>query len=192
MPKRVDHDARREEIARAALRLCVREGLASVTIGRVAAEAAISKSLVQYYFPTKEALLRLAATTQRRDIETAVTAGLRPDDQPHITLRKVLLALVGLGSERLLASHAFLASAVVDPQLHRLYREGSSAATAAVARLVTEARDPAVTPHAEAEARILLGVAGALADARMLGEIGHEEAVAVLDLQLSRLLAGPA
>ena len=70
MPKRVDHDARRGEIARAALRLCVREGLASVTIGRVAAEAAISKGLVQHYFPTKEALLQLAATMQRRDIET--------------------------------------------------------------------------------------------------------------------------
>jgi AcrR family transcriptional regulator len=188
MAKHTDHDARREEIARAALRLCVRESLASVTIGRVAAEAAISKGLVQHYFPTKEALLQLAATMQRRDIESAVAAAVQPDDPPRTALRQVLLALVNLGTEQVLAGHAFLASAAADPRLHRLYREGSSAAIAAVARLVTEACGSAVA--AEAEARILLGVAGALADARMLGEIGHSAAIAVLDLQLSRLIAG--
>lgn len=190
MPKRVDHDARRGEIARAALRLCAREGLASVTIGRVAAEAAISKGLVQHYFPTKEALLQLAATMQRRDIESAVAAAVQLDDPPRTALRQVLLALVSLGTEQILAGHAFLASTAANPQLHRLYREGSSAATAAVAQLVTEARGSAAA--AEAEARILLGVAGALADARMLGEISHSAAIAVLDLQLSRLIAGSA
>ncbi|WP_170322668.1 TetR/AcrR family transcriptional regulator [Acrocarpospora macrocephala] len=183
----MDHDARRGEIARAALRLCVREGLASVTIGRVAAEAAISKGLVQHYFPTKEALLQLAAALQRRDIENAVAAAVQRDDPPHTALRQVLLALVNLGAEQILAGHAFLASAAANPQLHRLYREGSSAATAAMARLVTEACGPA---SAEAEARILLGVAGSLADARMLGEISHDAAIAVLDLQLNRLLEG--
>ncbi|MFC6086996.1 TetR/AcrR family transcriptional regulator [Sphaerisporangium aureirubrum] len=185
MPKRVDHDSRREEIARAALRLCVREGLASVTIGRVAAEAAISKGLVQHYFPTKEALLRLAAATQRHDIESAVAAAVRPGDPPEAVLRQILLALVDLGAEQILAGHAFLASTAADPTLRRLYREGSAVATATVARLLTEARGPAT--GAEAEARVLLGVAGSLADARMLGEIGRAEAVAVLDLQLSRL-----
>ncbi|WP_327086342.1 TetR family transcriptional regulator [Nonomuraea sp. NBC_01738] len=188
MPKLVDHDARREEIARAALRLCVREGLASVTIGRVAAEASISKGLVQHYFATKEALLLLAATMQRRDIERAVAAAVHPDDSPRTALRQVLLALVNLGTEQILAAHAFLASAAADPRIRRLYQEGSSAATAAVARLVTEARGTAVA--AEAEARILLGVAGALADARMLGEITAEAAVAVLDLQVNRLIPG--
>lgn len=190
MPKHVDHDARREEIARAALRLCVREGLASVTIGRVAAEAAISKGLVQHYFATKEALLQLAATMQRRDIESAVAAAVHLDESPRAALRQVLLALVNLGTEQILAGHAFLASAAANAQLHQLYLEGSSAATAAVARLVTEACGSAVA--AEAEARILLGVAGALADARMLGEISPSAAIAVLDLQLSRLIAGSA
>ncbi|MDH2424976.1 TetR family transcriptional regulator [Sphaerisporangium sp. TRM90804] len=187
MPKRVDHEARRAEIARAALRLCVREGLASVTIGRVAAEAAISKGLVQHYFPTKEALLRLAAAMQRRDIEAAVAAAVRPGDPPPAALRRILLALVDLGTEQILAGHAFLASAAANPELRRLYQEGSSAATAAVAHLVTDAHGPTAP---EAEARILLGVAGALADARMLGEISRDEAVAILDLQLQRLAAG--
>ncbi|MFD0891598.1 TetR/AcrR family transcriptional regulator, partial [Streptosporangium algeriense] len=139
MPKRVDHDARREEIARAALRLCVREGPASVTVGRVAAEAEISKGLVQHYFPAKEALLRLAAAVQRHDIESAVAAAVRPGDPPRTTLRQALLALVDLGTEQILTGHAFLASAAANPEIHRLYREGLSAATAAVARLVAEA-----------------------------------------------------
>ncbi|MGW0481981.1 TetR/AcrR family transcriptional regulator [Nonomuraea sp. NPDC003214] len=190
MPKQVDHDARREEIARAALRLCVREGLASVTVGRVAAEAGISKGLVQHYFATKEALVRLAAAVQRRDVGSAVAAAVRPGGPPRETLRQVLVAVVNLGAEQILAGHAFLSSAAADPEIHRLYRQGAAELTAAVARLVAESCGPAVA--AEAEARILLGVAGTLADARMLGELTPGEAAAVLDLQLSRLTAGPA
>ncbi|MEU1879219.1 TetR family transcriptional regulator [Streptosporangium sp. NPDC020072] len=190
MPKHVDHDARREEIARAALRLCVREGPEAVTVGRVAVEASISKGLVQHYFPAKEELLRLAATMRRHDIESAFAAAVRPGDPPRTALRQVLLALVDLGAEQILTGHAFLASTAANPQLHRLYREGLSAATAAVTRLVAEAYGPAVA--AEAEARILLGAAGALADALMLGETDRDTAVATLDLQLNRLAADPA
>lgn len=60
MPKRVDHQERRREIAEALFRIAAANGLRAVTLRAVAAEAGISMNLVQYYFPTKEEMLRYA------------------------------------------------------------------------------------------------------------------------------------
>ncbi len=60
MPKRVDHQQRRREIAEALFRIAAQHGLTAVTLRAVAAEAGISMNLVQYYFPAKEEMLRFA------------------------------------------------------------------------------------------------------------------------------------
>ena len=57
MPKHVDHDQRRREIAAAVARLAATEGLQGITFREVASEAGVSVSLVQHYFGTKENLL---------------------------------------------------------------------------------------------------------------------------------------
>ncbi|MEU8636096.1 TetR/AcrR family transcriptional regulator [Amycolatopsis sp. NPDC048633] len=60
VPKRVDHQQRRREIAEAVFRIAAHHGLAAVTLRAVAAEAGISMNLVQYYFPAKDDMLRFA------------------------------------------------------------------------------------------------------------------------------------
>ncbi|MEV6643109.1 TetR family transcriptional regulator [Amycolatopsis sp. NPDC051371] len=60
MPKRVDHEQRRREIAEALFRIAAHRGLTAVTLRAVAAEAGISMNLVQYYFPAKDDMLRFA------------------------------------------------------------------------------------------------------------------------------------
>lgn len=60
MPKRVDHQQRRREIAEAVFRIAAGHGLGAVTLRAVAAEAGISMNLVQYYFPAKDDMLRFA------------------------------------------------------------------------------------------------------------------------------------
>lgn len=60
MPKIVDHDQRRAQIADGLVRLAGREGLHAVTMRSVAAESGVSLRLVQYYFQTKAALLHAA------------------------------------------------------------------------------------------------------------------------------------
>ncbi|MFI6307584.1 TetR/AcrR family transcriptional regulator [Amycolatopsis thailandensis] len=60
MPKRVDHQERRRGIAEALFRIAAAQGLQAVTLRAVAAEAGISMNLVQYYFSTKEEMLRFA------------------------------------------------------------------------------------------------------------------------------------
>src|SRR5277367_1475943 len=60
MPKRVDHEERRRQIADALLRAAAARGLHATGMREVAAEAGVSLRLVQYYFGTKEELLLAA------------------------------------------------------------------------------------------------------------------------------------
>jgi AcrR family transcriptional regulator len=58
MPRRVDHDLRRQQIGEALLRIAASRGLQAASMREVAAEAGVSLRLVQYYFHTKVELLR--------------------------------------------------------------------------------------------------------------------------------------
>ena len=60
MPKRVDHEERRRQIADALLRTAATRGLHAAGMREVAAEAGVSLRLVQYYFGTKEELMLFA------------------------------------------------------------------------------------------------------------------------------------
>ncbi|MGI5506891.1 TetR/AcrR family transcriptional regulator [Lentzea sp. CA-135723] len=60
MPKRVDHDEKRRDLAEALFRIASAKGLQAVTLRAVAAEAGVSMFQIQYYFPTKEEMLRHA------------------------------------------------------------------------------------------------------------------------------------
>ena len=70
MPKRVDHEERRRQIADALLRTAATRGLHATGMREVAAEAGVSLRLVQYYFGAREELMlaaiqRLAARFRR-------------------------------------------------------------------------------------------------------------------------------
>lgn len=60
MPKLVDHDARRAELARAAGRSIATLGLTGVTLREIAAEAGCTTGALAHYFDDKEALLASA------------------------------------------------------------------------------------------------------------------------------------
>lgn len=62
MPKIVDHDAYRKELARKAADIFTRHGYSSLGIRQIADELGISKSLLYHYFSGKEDLF--AASTQ--------------------------------------------------------------------------------------------------------------------------------
>jgi len=67
MPKLVNHDERRIQIAEAVLRVVAREGVRGVTIRDIAAEADWSIGVITHYFDDKQALLvaALAQATAR-------------------------------------------------------------------------------------------------------------------------------
>lgn len=83
MPRSADHDQRRTQIIDALVRVAARQGLHEVTMRSVAAEAAVSLRLVQYYFDGKAGLLNaaldaLAERSNRRwDARVPQTASVR-------------------------------------------------------------------------------------------------------------------
>jgi len=82
MPKVVDHDVRREEIAEAVWRTVVRAGIDATTVREIAAEAGYSTGVLAHYFDDKAALLvhalrlasRRAGARMRRAAEGAAPA----------------------------------------------------------------------------------------------------------------------
>ncbi|WP_186453848.1 TetR/AcrR family transcriptional regulator [Denitratisoma sp. DHT3] len=60
MPKIVDHDQRREVIARAAAELIAEKGLAAATFREIAAHTGFSKGVIEHYFDDKEHIVSKA------------------------------------------------------------------------------------------------------------------------------------
>ena len=72
MPKKVDHEQRRRELAAALRRVVSRGGVESASIRAVAAEAGWSLGAVQYYFSTRDELLLFAGRQLQADAEARI------------------------------------------------------------------------------------------------------------------------
>ncbi|WP_150248796.1 TetR/AcrR family transcriptional regulator [Nocardiopsis deserti] len=119
VPRYVDKDGRRRQVAAALHRIAAREGLEGVSIRTVASEAGLSAGAVQRDFGTKEALLLFAM----HEVVEAVSARL---DRVRIGpgrlsfaegLRRVLTELLPTDDDRLAEARvwsAFYARAAVD------------------------------------------------------------------------------
>src|SRR3954453_16492924 len=95
MPRRADHEARRQQITGGVCRMTVKGGLTSATFREVAAEAGVSVRLVQYYFGTKDHLLLSA----QQHVAERATARLRErvagaGDTPREVLRAMLTSFI--------------------------------------------------------------------------------------------------
>ncbi|MBM7517851.1 TetR/AcrR family transcriptional regulator [Nocardioides nitrophenolicus] len=113
MPRTIDHDERRQRIGEAVWRLVLREGVGTVSLRTVAAEADLVLGSLRHSFPTKAELLafamrlaheRAAARISRhaaiRDPRRRAVAALREllplDDERTVEMR-VHLALMAEG-----------------------------------------------------------------------------------------------
>lgn len=77
MPKIVDHEKRRDEIALVACRVVARYGFEQTTIVRIAREAGYTTGMVAHYFDTKQDIIIAALRLILRRIEERLAAGAR-------------------------------------------------------------------------------------------------------------------
>lgn len=86
MPRQVDHDERRLQIARAALAVIAERGLAGLSIRAVADRLGGSTTLVTHYVPSRERLIAvmLAALEQRWDRELAELEAHHPGGRDRL------------------------------------------------------------------------------------------------------------
>lgn len=202
MPRTVDHDERRAQIADGLIRVAGREGLDAVTMRSVAAESGVSLRLVQYYFETKAQLMHATLARlerQSRQRWAARLAGLPspppprafvealfeealPTDEPSRIFHLVFTSLAVMAmTDRQLADQPLIAG---PDRLERQLREVLDRA----------ARDGRLASHVDvaAEAASLLTMSHGLGTSVLIGQRTAGDAMAVLRYHLDRLFGRPA
>ncbi|UPW08822.1 TetR family transcriptional regulator C-terminal domain-containing protein [Gordonia terrae] len=125
MPKLIDRDGRRAEIAEALWRIVLRDGASGVSVREVAAEAGISVGSLRHVFADKEELLEFSM----RLIYERVAVRLRRHDRIRNPLRwaeVVLSEVLPLDDERRVEMHvniAMVTESVAHPGLAAAARE---------------------------------------------------------------------
>ncbi|MGI5404742.1 TetR/AcrR family transcriptional regulator [Streptomyces sp. CA-135486] len=197
MPKRVDHDERRTEIAEALVRVAGRRGLHAVGMRDVAAEAGVSLRLVQYYFQTKEKLLLYGLQHLAGGFGERVAARVRAagdDPGPRAMVEALLKASLPTDEESRtfqLVHTSYAVLAVTDEALAaQPFIKNPDAAEDAVTDLLLQAKDAQLTrpcTDARLEAISLLAMAAGLGTSILVGRRSPESAAAVLDHHLARI-----
>lgn len=201
MPRRVDHEQRRRQIADALVRTAATRGLHATGMREVAAEAGVSLRLVQYYFGTKEELLlaamqNLAARYGERVMARA-RRGKAASDGPA-SPRDVIAAILTEGlpadEERrtfTIVYTAYLALSLTDPALALSpLVKNSGAVIGVVAAQLRAAQAAGDTPahlDPDLEAFSLLTMSAGLGTSVIGGHSSPEQAQAVIDYHLQRL-----
>jgi AcrR family transcriptional regulator len=125
MPKLVDHEQRRRELADAVWRVIRREGIDRASVRTVAAEAGWSPGALRHYFATQSALLAFAMRLVVERIEGRIAALDRAADARE-SVEQVLHELLPLDDERRAENEvwlAFTARALIDPELRAQHNE---------------------------------------------------------------------
>lgn len=199
MPKRVDHEARRTQIAEALLRLASEGGLEAVTLRDVATEAGLSVGAVQHYFNSKDAMLLHALDHVNRRAEQRIRHRLEemPQPSPREVLRALMLEMLALTEEsrqEFLTFVAFTLRAVNSAELAASYRKFWPELEKLVSDLLRSAREAGalvrdVDPEREAE--ILLAVPDGLSVGLLLGHRSRQQAIDTVDYYLDGLFGQP-
>jgi AcrR family transcriptional regulator len=164
MPKIVDHDARRAELAAAVWRLASREGLDAVTMRGVAAEAGWSTGAVAHYFADKEELVLFAFETVADRVGRRIVRAAEQGRGPLELVRGQLVEGLPLDAERRAEVRlwfAFLALAETRPQLARAGREAYREWRDRIAETLEDGQrqglvDESIDPAREAAALVAL------------------------------------
>jgi AcrR family transcriptional regulator len=203
VPKRVDHEERRRQIADALLRTGAARGLHATGMREVAAEAGVSLRLVQYYFGTKEELLLAAMQHLAAQYGARVRARINRLKQtaspvsPRDVIAAILTEALPADDERrtfTVLYTAYFALSLTDPALATApLIKNSNAVTDVVAAQLRAARTAGDTPahlDPDLEAASLLAISAGLGTSVLAGHSSPEQAQAVIDYHLSRLFPG--
>lgn len=199
MPKKVDHEQRRGEIAGAALRVAGRSGVQGVTFREVAAEAGISVALVQHYFGTKQNLVIGAVdhlSTEMAARFGTQLAALGPGASPFDQLRVVAMAFLPTDDESreaMIFYHGVGALALTDPALRgpEVHRNAGllTDTLATLIRAAQAAGEMAPDVDAATHARLLLAIVLGLSSSVLADNDTLDDAVLAVQTFIARLRA---
>lgn len=148
MPRTVDPEQRRAELAEAVWTVIRRDGLPRASVRNVAREAGLSMGSLRHYFATQSELLcfamQLVGDRARARVRT-----IQPSPDPRATAERLLQELVPLDDERRAESEvwlAFTAHALVDPNQRAIHQRIHDELNGACATAITLLADAGLTP----------------------------------------------
>jgi AcrR family transcriptional regulator len=129
MPKLVDHDRRRSDIAAAARQVLRRDGIERITVRHVAHEAGMSPGALRHYFPRQDDLVRFALRQFLDDLQDRIAAIDFPADRldAAVLLVEQVLPLDEQRREDMEVWLGYTERARFDPVLHDLSLESQDA-----------------------------------------------------------------
>jgi AcrR family transcriptional regulator len=139
VPKLIDHDSRRHEIAHAVWRIVVRDGVSAVSIRDVAAEAGLAVGSVRHVFGTKAELLEYSMALVHERARERVAAHFSIKD-PHKFAEAVLAEVMPLDDQRrteMAVNMAVVAESPSHPALRRVALDAQQAVSGACAAVLT-------------------------------------------------------
>ena len=200
MPKRVDHEERRRQIADALVRTAATRGLHATGMREVAAEAGVSLRLVQYYFGTKEELLLAAMQQLAVQFSDRVLARIKRIKEtespasPRDVISAILTEALPADDERrtfTIVYTAYLALSLTDPALaiNPLVRNSNAVSDVVAAQLRTAQAggDMPGRLDPDLEAISLMTMSAGLGTSVLAGHSSAGQAQAVIDYHMDRL-----
>jgi AcrR family transcriptional regulator len=125
MPKLIDHDAREIEVAEAAWRVLLRDGITKISVRNVAAEAGLATGSLRRSFPTQDSLL------------------IEPGPTPRATAEACLMQLLPLDADRRVEMEVYhamgslaLSSAALRPAYDQILADTRAACRVFLERLM--------------------------------------------------------
>jgi len=209
VPRQADHEQRRRQIADALVRIAATRGVHNAGMREVAAEAGVSVRLIQYYFGTKEALLRFTMEYLAREFAERARARFRaaagpagapgpPAPGPRDIIDAILAEALPTDEDSRVFNivySSYAALSLTDPAYAiDTLRHASDVVEKVVADQLTRAQQAGQVPagiDARAEATGLLAMSAGLGTSVLAGQRSAEDALGVLHYHLDRLLPPP-
>jgi len=196
MPKKVDHDARREELVLAAWRVIAARGIDEVTIREIARESGYSSGVLAHYFENKDDLLAHALQLSHTRIQKRQDAEVQAPAAAD-ALEGILLDNLPLDEQRELETRiemSFWARALRNEALHEIQQHESETLRALLRDLIERAQEEGAIAS-EHDIEEVLELLGAVIDGVSLHALLYpdrlpaEKQAKVMEFALSLLAA---
>lgn len=126
VPKIVNSEERRQELAEAAWRVIRHDGLEAVSVRNVAQEAGMSMGSLRHYFASQSELLAFSMRMVADRVRARIEALGPPSGDPRRHIEKMITELLPLDDERRAECEVWLSfsgKALVEPELRELSDE---------------------------------------------------------------------
>ncbi|PXX66370.1 TetR family transcriptional regulator [Nocardia tenerifensis] len=194
MPKIVDHQSRRVELAEAVWRVIARDGIDEISIRSVAAEAGWSSGALRHYFATRAELLAFACEEVITRVTTRIAALPRTGSARDI-FRAILHETMPLDDRRITESaiaFSFVVLGLSNPHLAAVQRKHFGQMYELCHRLISDlsAMNALVVPALPSDvlAQRLHALVDGLSLQRLAGHLTSRDVIARLDVFLDEII----